>query len=65
MLKVCISLVEDKTTLNYFMNKFNIENNHFDNIVKAFYQESKFLPKQKRTKDIIVEVCISKGWQQL
>lgn len=63
MLNTCISLVQNKKSLNYFIKKHNISNK--ESISKAFYKNEKFKFKNSSNEDAIVEACISKGWQKI
>jgi hypothetical protein len=69
MLKTCISLVEDKSTYNYFLKEYQIKTLKKDqvtkSIIKIFYKDRDYSMKSSNIKDLIVEVCISKGWQRI
>ena len=63
MLKACIALVEDTSTFGHFKEKYKISK--LDSISKAFYNSKVFSFKNSSTKDAVVEICISKGWQKI
>ena len=73
--KTCVELVENKETLNFFLNRYKIKNLNDENLMKAY---SVFFPIKKASSDwiskaknkndwvpIVLSMCRSPLWQLL